>query len=71
MTEYGHNRDNIIRMVGEMVNKFLRSRSDKTADKLFHQIQNQYGYAILSGDKELAEMIKEMFEQAKLAKNYY
>lgn len=71
MAEYGHNRENIIRLVSEMVNKFLRSRSDKTATKLYYQIQNQYGYAILSGDKELAETIKEMFEQAKQAKNYY
>lgn len=70
MTEYGHNRAGVLKYTEGLIGKFLRSRSDKTAMKLYHQIQNQYGYIMLSGDKELAGIIKDMFEQAKTIKNY-
>lgn len=53
-----------------LIRKFLRARSEKSINKYYHYMENQYGYALLSGDNELANTIRAMINEALKLKNF-
>lgn len=70
MSKFHHNSEAVIKTVERLIEKFLRARSERSLRRLYHEMENQYGYVMLSGDKELSAILREMINEAKQAKNY-
>jgi hypothetical protein len=70
MTDFYHNSDAVIGNMDTLAEKFIRARSERSINKLYHEMENAYGYVILSGDKELSVVLRKIIDEAKKVKNH-
>jgi hypothetical protein len=70
MIEYYHKKEAVIESLRVTIEKFLRARSERSLRKLYHEMENKYGYVMLSGDIELSAILRGMINEAKLIKNF-
>jgi len=70
MGNFYHNSEAIIENMGTIAEKFIRARSVRSIRRLYHEMENAYGYVMLSGDKELSVVLRNIIDEAKKVKNY-